>query len=243
MLRIRQGDSEPPPAAVWIIGRDDNEVEYSVLYAGRPRRFARLSDELQARALAHVARHARVLTTLQRRGGLRREDDPRTMGEIHRPGSHLEARLQHRLPPRGCNTPEQLTRPQPHSCSVAMAATYRRLLLPDSDGSKQKRAYPPRTARLVPVVRGGSTERWRSLVAHSDRHHRRLQGRWCRCKPPSVRSMVAVVFFSARLRLEAVPRRGGAGACSLVSALESSPVAAVCAGGWRGRCSKWDGVA
>jgi hypothetical protein len=30
---IRQGDSEHPPAAVWIIGRDDTEDEYSVLYA------------------------------------------------------------------------------------------------------------------------------------------------------------------------------------------------------------------
>jgi hypothetical protein len=32
-LRIRQGDSEHPPAAVWIIGRDEGEAGYSVLYA------------------------------------------------------------------------------------------------------------------------------------------------------------------------------------------------------------------
>ena len=32
-LRMRQGDSEHPPAAVWIIGRDDSEADYSVLYA------------------------------------------------------------------------------------------------------------------------------------------------------------------------------------------------------------------
>ncbi len=32
-LLIRQGDSEHPPAAVWIIGRDDAEDEYSALYA------------------------------------------------------------------------------------------------------------------------------------------------------------------------------------------------------------------
>lgn len=32
-LRMRQGDSEHPPAAVWIIGRDDGEAGYSVLYA------------------------------------------------------------------------------------------------------------------------------------------------------------------------------------------------------------------
>lgn len=33
VLRIRQGDPEHPPAAVWIIGRDASETEYSVLYA------------------------------------------------------------------------------------------------------------------------------------------------------------------------------------------------------------------
>ena len=32
-LRMRQGDSEHPPAAVWIIGRDDALDAYSVLYA------------------------------------------------------------------------------------------------------------------------------------------------------------------------------------------------------------------
>ena len=32
-LRMRQGDSEHPRAAVWIIGRDDSESVYSVLYA------------------------------------------------------------------------------------------------------------------------------------------------------------------------------------------------------------------
>ncbi len=32
-LRMRQGAAEQPPAAVWIIGRDDSEVGYSVLYA------------------------------------------------------------------------------------------------------------------------------------------------------------------------------------------------------------------
>ncbi len=32
-LRMRQGDSAHPPVAVWIIGRDDSEFEYSVLYA------------------------------------------------------------------------------------------------------------------------------------------------------------------------------------------------------------------
>jgi len=32
-LRIRQGDSEHPPAAVWIIGRHEREASYSVLYA------------------------------------------------------------------------------------------------------------------------------------------------------------------------------------------------------------------
>ena len=32
-LRIHQGDSEHPPAAVWIIGRDEREAGYSVLYA------------------------------------------------------------------------------------------------------------------------------------------------------------------------------------------------------------------
>jgi hypothetical protein len=32
-LRLRQGDSENPAAAVWIIGRDDSEAGYSVLYA------------------------------------------------------------------------------------------------------------------------------------------------------------------------------------------------------------------
>jgi hypothetical protein len=32
-LRMRQGDAEQPQAAVWIIGRDDSEPGYSVLYA------------------------------------------------------------------------------------------------------------------------------------------------------------------------------------------------------------------
>ena len=32
-LRMRQGDSENPRAAVWIIGRDEGEPGYSVLYA------------------------------------------------------------------------------------------------------------------------------------------------------------------------------------------------------------------
>jgi hypothetical protein len=32
-LCMKQGDSEHPPAAVWIIGRDDGETGYSVLYA------------------------------------------------------------------------------------------------------------------------------------------------------------------------------------------------------------------
>ena len=32
-LRLRQGDSQNPPGAVWIIGRDDSEAGYSVLYA------------------------------------------------------------------------------------------------------------------------------------------------------------------------------------------------------------------
>lgn len=32
-LRMRQGDSAHPPVAVWIIGRDEGEPEYSVLYA------------------------------------------------------------------------------------------------------------------------------------------------------------------------------------------------------------------
>jgi hypothetical protein len=32
-LRMRQGDSEQRQAAVWIIGRDDSEPSYSVLYA------------------------------------------------------------------------------------------------------------------------------------------------------------------------------------------------------------------
>ena len=31
-LRMRQGDSEHPPSAVWIIGRDESDSEYSVLY-------------------------------------------------------------------------------------------------------------------------------------------------------------------------------------------------------------------
>ena len=32
-LRLRQGDSERPSAAVWIVGRDQSESGYSVLYA------------------------------------------------------------------------------------------------------------------------------------------------------------------------------------------------------------------
>lgn len=32
-LRMRQGNAENPPAAVWIVGRDDSEHSYSVLYA------------------------------------------------------------------------------------------------------------------------------------------------------------------------------------------------------------------
>lgn len=32
-LLIRQGDPAQPPAAIWIIGRDDAEPNYSVLYA------------------------------------------------------------------------------------------------------------------------------------------------------------------------------------------------------------------
>jgi hypothetical protein len=32
-LRMRQSDSKRPPAAVWIVGRDDSEPEYSVFYA------------------------------------------------------------------------------------------------------------------------------------------------------------------------------------------------------------------
>ena len=32
-LRMRQGHAADPPAAVWIIGRDERESEYSVLYA------------------------------------------------------------------------------------------------------------------------------------------------------------------------------------------------------------------
>jgi hypothetical protein len=30
---IRQGDSENPPSAVWIVGRDESEAQYRVLYA------------------------------------------------------------------------------------------------------------------------------------------------------------------------------------------------------------------
>ncbi len=32
-LAIRQGDSAHPPAAVWIVGRDEGDPEYSMLYA------------------------------------------------------------------------------------------------------------------------------------------------------------------------------------------------------------------
>jgi hypothetical protein len=32
-LRMRQGDSQHPPAAVWIIGRDEAQAGYSVLYS------------------------------------------------------------------------------------------------------------------------------------------------------------------------------------------------------------------
>ena len=32
-LRMRQGKLQGPPAAVWIVGRDDSEPGYSVLYA------------------------------------------------------------------------------------------------------------------------------------------------------------------------------------------------------------------
>ncbi len=32
-LRMLQGDSQNPPAAVWIIGRDESQPGYSVLYA------------------------------------------------------------------------------------------------------------------------------------------------------------------------------------------------------------------
>lgn len=32
-LRMRQGDWAHPPAAVWIIGRDDSDPDYSVFYA------------------------------------------------------------------------------------------------------------------------------------------------------------------------------------------------------------------
>jgi hypothetical protein len=32
-VAMRQGDSEHPPAAVWIIGRDDTEDEYVALYS------------------------------------------------------------------------------------------------------------------------------------------------------------------------------------------------------------------
>jgi hypothetical protein len=32
-VRLRQGDSDHPSAAVWIIGRDESEAGYSVLYA------------------------------------------------------------------------------------------------------------------------------------------------------------------------------------------------------------------
>ena len=32
-LRMSQGDSQHPPASVWIVGRDDSESDYSVFYA------------------------------------------------------------------------------------------------------------------------------------------------------------------------------------------------------------------
>jgi hypothetical protein len=32
-LAIRQGDSEQPPAALWIIGRDESQDEYTALYS------------------------------------------------------------------------------------------------------------------------------------------------------------------------------------------------------------------
>lgn len=32
-LRVRQGDADHPPAAVWIIGHDETEPGYSVLYS------------------------------------------------------------------------------------------------------------------------------------------------------------------------------------------------------------------
>jgi hypothetical protein len=57
-------------------------------------------------------------------------------------------------------------------CFVALAATYRRLLLPDSDGSKQKRAYPPRTARLVPVVRESRSPMRELSTSAAFRHFR-----------------------------------------------------------------------
>jgi hypothetical protein len=34
-LRLRQGDSDNPAAAVWIVGRDESEAGYSVLYADK----------------------------------------------------------------------------------------------------------------------------------------------------------------------------------------------------------------
>jgi hypothetical protein len=32
-VAMRQGDSQRPPAAIWIIGRDDSEDDYAMLYA------------------------------------------------------------------------------------------------------------------------------------------------------------------------------------------------------------------
>ena len=63
-LVIRQGDSANPPAATWIVGRDEGESEFLVLYAD-DRGVSRIYRMTSRRGtVADVARHPGIQPAL-----------------------------------------------------------------------------------------------------------------------------------------------------------------------------------
>jgi hypothetical protein len=105
-----------------------------------------------------------------------------------------------------------------HSPSVASAATTARLLLPDLDKSKQKRADPPRPVGRVPVVRGCS-----SLESAIGAELTRSWPVAVLGETPAPGAIAAIVVAAVVLRrVPCLPRGRKAGAAG-------SPVAACCA--------------
>lgn len=117
-LRMCQGDSENPPAAVWIIGRDDSEPGYSVLYAD-DRGVSRVYRMSLEDAHWQMWRDTREFSQrFHAQLDPEARNDTRTLGEICRPRRDVGARLQHRLHPRTGVRPEPLVEATPPAASL-----------------------------------------------------------------------------------------------------------------------------